>query len=69
LDSVRDHGAKSISFIASLIDEIDPEKIAEVVSRIADPTGLFYRYSLAASLIGAINKRPDQNEGLPKEAS
>lgn len=67
LDGIRDHGAKSISFVASLIDEIDPEKIAEIVSRIADPTGLFYRYSLAASLIGAINKRPDQKEGLPKE--
>ena len=51
LDGVRDQGANSISFIASLIDASNPEKIAEIVSEIADPAGLFYRYSLAASLI------------------
>jgi len=62
LDGVRDQGAKSISFIASLIDETDPEKIAEIVSGIADPAGLFYRYSLAASLIRTRNKRLEQTD-------
>jgi F420-non-reducing hydrogenase small subunit len=57
LDGIRDPGAKAITFIASLIDEIDPEKISEIVSGIADPTGLFFRYSLAASLI-----KPRNNE-------
>ena len=62
LDGVRDQGAKSISFIASLIDETDPEKIVEIVSGIADPAGLFYRYSLAASLIRTRNKRLEQTD-------
>ena len=56
LDGVRDQGAKAISFIASLVDATDPEEIAEIVSGIADPAGLFYRYSLAASLINTRNK-------------
>ncbi len=51
LDGVRDQGATAVSFIASLIDEADPEKIAAIVSEIADPAGLIYRYCLAASLI------------------
>ncbi len=62
LDGVRDQGAKSISFIASLIDETDPEKIVEIVSGIADPAGLFYRYSLAASLIRTRNKNLEQTD-------
>ena len=62
LDGVRDQGAKAISFIASLIDETDPEKIAAVVSGIADPAGLFYRYSMAASLIKTRNKRLEQTD-------
>jgi F420-non-reducing hydrogenase small subunit len=62
LDGVRDQGAKAISFIASLIDETDPGKIAEIVSGIADPVGLFYRYSLAASLIKPCNKRLGQTD-------
>ncbi|MFH0995706.1 MAG: oxidoreductase [Pseudomonadota bacterium] len=57
LDGVRDQGAKAISFVASLIDETDPGKIAEIVSGIADPAGLFYRYCLAASLIKTRNKK------------
>ena len=69
LDGVRDQGAKAISFIASLIDETDPEKIAEVVAGIADPPGLFYRYSLAASLIKTCNRRPMQAEGFSEETS
>ena len=60
LDGVRDQGAKAISFIASLIDATDPEEIAEIVSGIADPAGLFYRYSLAASLINTRNRKLEQ---------
>jgi F420-non-reducing hydrogenase small subunit len=69
LDGVRDHGAKAVSFIASLIDETAPEKIAKIVSGIADPPGLFYRYSLAASLIKTCNRRPLQAEGFSEETS
>jgi len=69
LDGVRDQGASAISFIASLIDETDPEKIAEIVSEIADPAGLFYRYSLAASLIKPRIQKRGQADGFPKETS
>lgn len=70
LDGVRDQGAKAIAFIASLIDATDPEKITEIVSEIADPAGLFYRYSLAASLINTRNTGFDQQtEDFPKDTS
>ncbi|MBI5590465.1 MAG: oxidoreductase [Deltaproteobacteria bacterium] len=69
LDGVRDQGAKTISFIASLIEETDPEKIAAIVSQIADPTGLFYRYSLAASLIKTRHKGLGQTDGFSRETS
>jgi F420-non-reducing hydrogenase small subunit len=62
LDGVRDQGAKAISFIASLIDATDPEKIAEIVSEIADPAGLFYRYSLAASLINTRSRKLEHTD-------
>jgi F420-non-reducing hydrogenase small subunit len=65
LDNVLDQGAKAVSFIASLIDETDPGKIAKIVSGIADPAGLFYRYSLAASLIKPKIKDSDrQTDGF-----
>jgi F420-non-reducing hydrogenase small subunit len=70
LDGVRDQGAAAISFIASLIDETDAEKIAEIVSEIADPAGLFYRYSLAASLIKqAVKNAIRQADDFPKGPS
>jgi F420-non-reducing hydrogenase small subunit len=62
LDGVRDQGANAISFISALIDETDPGKIAEIISEIADPAGLFYRYSLAASLIKSCNQRLGQTD-------
>ena len=69
LDNIRDQGAGAISFIASLMDTTDPEKIAEIVSDIADPAGLFYRYSLAASLIRTCNKGPGRTDGSLKETT
>jgi F420-non-reducing hydrogenase small subunit len=68
LDGVRDQGASAVSFIASLIAETDPGKIAEIVSEIADPAGLFYRYSLAASLIKPRMNKLGQTVDFPKEA-
>ncbi|MBU0986656.1 MAG: oxidoreductase, partial [Proteobacteria bacterium] len=50
-DKVRDQGAKSVSFIASLIDSTDEQEIRKIVDSIPDPAGLFYRYSLAVSTL------------------
>jgi F420-non-reducing hydrogenase small subunit len=51
LDNVVDHGAKLISMIASMIDAEDENEIKKVLDTIPDPAGLFYRYSLASSLL------------------
>jgi F420-non-reducing hydrogenase small subunit len=51
LDQVRDQGAKSLSFLASLSDSTDPEKLRQFAESIPDPAGLFYQFSLAASLL------------------
>ncbi|NSW94214.1 MAG: oxidoreductase [Bacteroidales bacterium] len=46
-----DPGAKMMSAIASVIDEKEPEEISRIIEDIADPAGLFYRFSLPVSLI------------------
>jgi len=53
---ILDHGAKSLSAIASLLsiedeEEISDEEVLKRVNQIADPAGLFYMYSLASSLL------------------
>ena len=48
---VPDPGAKMMSAVAGIIDEKEPEEISKVVADIADPAGLFYRFSLPVSLI------------------
>jgi F420-non-reducing hydrogenase small subunit len=50
-DDVRDQGAKSLSFLASMIDSKDEKELERIADSIPDPAGLFYRYSLAASLL------------------
>ncbi len=58
LENVVDQGAKSLSFLASLIDSNDENEIKNIIDAIADPAGLFYRYSLAsATLKEKIKKR------------
>jgi F420-non-reducing hydrogenase small subunit len=51
LDPVRDQGVKSLSFLASLSDSADPENLRQFADSIPDPGGLFYQFSLAASLL------------------
>ncbi|MGB8491326.1 MAG: F420-nonreducing hydrogenase [Bacteroidales bacterium] len=46
-----DPGARMMSAIAGVVDEKDPEGIARIIDDIADPAGLFYRFSLPASII------------------
>lgn len=48
-DYVRDQGAKSLSFLASMIDAKDENALEKIADSIPDPAGLFYRYSLASS--------------------
>jgi len=48
---VPDPGAKMMSAIASIIDEKEPEEISRVLEGVVDPAGLFYRFSLPASLL------------------
>jgi F420-non-reducing hydrogenase small subunit len=48
---VLDVGARMISSLASIVDERDPRKIDIVLDDLADPTGVFYRFGLAGSLL------------------
>jgi F420-non-reducing hydrogenase small subunit len=48
---VRDYGGKALAGIASLAASNDEEEIEAILSRIPDPAGTFYRYSLPASLV------------------
>jgi len=40
-----------MSAVASVIDAKEPEEISRVLEDLADPAGLFYRFSLPVSLI------------------
>lgn len=51
MDNVMDQGAKSLSFLSSIIDSRDEEELKKISDSIPDPAGLFYRYSLATSML------------------
>jgi len=48
---VPDFGTKVLSSFASMVDANDENEIAEILNKIVDPTGTFFRYSLPASLL------------------
>ncbi|MFH2035230.1 MAG: oxidoreductase [Candidatus Zixiibacteriota bacterium] len=48
---VHDYGTKALSAIASLADSNEKNEIEEILAKIVDPVGTFYRYSLPASLL------------------
>jgi len=48
---VRDQGAKALSAIASIIDYNEEVDIQQIMEKVVDPAGTFYRYSLPASLL------------------
>ena len=52
-EGVLDYGARLISAFASVIDSEDPEEIDAILDGIPDPTGQFYRFNLAGSLLKA----------------
>jgi F420-non-reducing hydrogenase small subunit len=52
LDPVSEYGAKAASFIASIVDFQDVEAMEQVIDKIPDLIGTFYRYTLASSSLG-----------------
>lgn len=56
LDQAPDYGGKALSFIASIVDVEDPSEAKKVLAKVADPAGIFYRYSLPTSKLG--RKKP-----------
>lgn len=52
-EGVDDYGARLISAFASVLDSNDPQEIDHILDGLVDPTGQFYRFSLAGSLLKA----------------
>ena len=50
-EGVIDYGARLVSAFASVIDSNDPDEIDRILDGIPDPTGQFYRFNLAGSLL------------------
>jgi len=51
VQGVVDAGAKFVAALASLIDADDEAEIKEIVGKIDDPAGYFYRFTLPVSLL------------------
>lgn len=47
----EDQGASMIGALGTLLDATTEERAQELVAQIADPTGTFYRFSMASSLL------------------
>jgi F420-non-reducing hydrogenase small subunit len=52
-EGVADYGARLISAFASVVDSKDPAEIDRILDGLVDPTGQFYRFNLAGSLLKA----------------
>lgn len=50
---VTDYGARLVSAFASVIGSNDPDEIDRILDGLPDPTGQFYRFNLAGSLLKA----------------
>jgi F420-non-reducing hydrogenase small subunit len=55
-ERMQDAGAGAIALLAGMAAEADDPGLTELIDSIADPTGLIYRYSLAASVLGLKEK-------------
>ena len=55
-EGVLDYGARLITAFASVIDATEPAEIERMLDGIPDPTGQFYRFNLADSLLRASTK-------------
>jgi len=54
---VRDQGGKALSGLGAVIEASEEEAIEAAIEGVPDPAGTFYRYSLAASLLGGVAKQ------------
>lgn len=52
LDRESDSGGKALSYVASIVNLNDETEARRVLAKVADPTGIFYRYSLPTSKLG-----------------
>lgn len=52
-EGVVDYGSRLVAAFASVIDSNDPAEIETILDGIPDPTGQFYRFNLAGSLLRA----------------
>ena len=52
-EGVLDYGARLVTAFASVIDSKEPAEIESILDGIPDPTGQFYRFNLADSLLRA----------------
>lgn len=50
-DNVEDQGAKFLSALTSMIDSDNEDELKRIIDSIPDIAGLFYRYSLASSIL------------------
>ena len=55
-EGVLDYGARLITAFASVVDATEPAEIERILDGIPDPTGQFYRFNLADSLLRASTK-------------
>jgi F420-non-reducing hydrogenase small subunit len=64
-DNVTDQGAKILSFLASFFESTNEKELKKLFDSIPDPAGLFYRYSLASSILkGTIIKQRNEETNL-----
>jgi F420-non-reducing hydrogenase small subunit len=56
-EGIVDQGAKLASFIGALIDTDDPEVLQDILDTIVDPTGTFYRFGLAHSIMNKMKNK------------
>jgi F420-non-reducing hydrogenase small subunit len=55
--AVRDHGAKFLSALASIIDSRDPEEIEAIVGQLPDFISFAYRFGMPASILERSHQR------------
>jgi F420-non-reducing hydrogenase small subunit len=52
-EGVKDYGARLISAYASVLEAKEPAEIDRILDGLVDPTGQFYRFNLAGSILKA----------------
>lgn len=55
-EKARDQGAKMIAALGGIVAAETPEELEKATGRLNDPAGTFYRYTLAASMLGSRRK-------------